>query len=352
MTAQDHVVGPDGHVDVDVLSDLVEGLLTEAEAAEAEVHVATCADCRDTRDALAEVRVLLAGQPAEPMPDDVFARIETALADAAADDARSAAGAMGAEVPTPRPESTPGLASLPPPRPRKDPDIPSNVVDLDAVRRKRLGPMLLGVAAAAAAVVFGVVVATGGLDSGSDSHNADSAPANSRAEGSEQTLGATGKPGTGAGAPPGASAPSASSLAPSSSLPVYTSGTVQQLVGNLLNRQSVSSATSTGGAVGGSPSAGDSGSETGTGKAVAPVPSCVTSAAQKVADGRQPTASERALYLEQVAYVLVYVEPNGRDADVVIVSAACAEVTPQQSLSGSASPQPSRVLLSTSVPLR
>ncbi|MYV98161.1 zf-HC2 domain-containing protein, partial [Streptomyces sp. SID3343] len=81
------------HIDVDILSDLVEGLLPTEREADLTPHLAGCAECRDTRDALAEIRELLGAQPVEPMPADVVARIDSALA----------------------------LAALPPPRPAEAP---------------------------------------------------------------------------------------------------------------------------------------------------------------------------------------------------------------------------------------
>jgi hypothetical protein len=46
---------PDGHLDVEVVSDLVEGLLTPEQAASVEEHLGDCEPCRDVRDALAEI---------------------------------------------------------------------------------------------------------------------------------------------------------------------------------------------------------------------------------------------------------------------------------------------------------
>ncbi|MGW0662462.1 anti-sigma factor family protein [Streptodolium elevatio] len=343
MTAQNRMVGPDGHVDVDVLSDLVEGLLSDPEAAEVRAHVAECAECRDTVDALAEVRELLAAQPAEPMPDDVYARIESALAEAAGASG-GAAGAAGvdAEVPAPRPSTRPDLGSLPPPRPRGVPEASARVVDLGEVRRRRLAPGLLGAAAAVAAVLLLVgVVVSGGLggsdsDSNSDSQGAASAPL--------QEQGTAGRPGgpTGAG-PPGAAAPSASSAA---ALPEYHEDNLRSQVAALLGRQ-------------GRPGLGSDSAETTTSRPAVPdapgvkgaaagVPRCVTEAAEDEAAGRSLIASERARYLDQVAYVLVYTRDSA-SVDVVVVSAACDEPA---TVSASRSPVASWVLLSRIVPTR
>jgi hypothetical protein len=70
----------DGHPDIDAIADFVEGgLLDAAATAEVAAHLAGCAECRETRDALAGVQDLLGDQPAEPMPDDVAVRIDHAL---------------------------------------------------------------------------------------------------------------------------------------------------------------------------------------------------------------------------------------------------------------------------------
>jgi hypothetical protein len=70
----------DGHLDPDVVSDLVGDVLTPQQAATLEPHLAECRECRELRDSLAEVRHLLATLPDEPMPGAVAARIEAALA--------------------------------------------------------------------------------------------------------------------------------------------------------------------------------------------------------------------------------------------------------------------------------
>lgn len=328
MTAQNRVVGPDGHVDVDVLSDLVEGLLSEAETAEAEAHVADCAECRDTRDALAEVRDLLAGQPAEPMPEDVFARIESALADAAAADRVQHGGKPGgaerrgeAEVPAPRPSAGPDLGALPPPRPHRAPEALAPVVDLHEVRRRRrLAPGLLGAAAAVAALLLFVgLIASGGLG-GSSSDNADSKGA-ANAPALSQDQASTGKPGNSAGSgPPAAAAPSASSAA---ALPEYRDATLDSQVAALVERQGAAGfgtdsaeSTKSGATTPEVPSSGRG--------AAQKVPDCVTAAAGIEAANRTPIAAEQARYLGQVVYVLVYAAPDGNSVDAVVVSASCS----------------------------
>ncbi|WP_042374311.1 anti-sigma factor family protein [Streptacidiphilus neutrinimicus] len=76
------------HPDVELLAEHAEELLTDEQSAELTAHLATCAECRETYDALVELSALLGDEPAPgPMPDDVAARIDAALAAARAGDA-------------------------------------------------------------------------------------------------------------------------------------------------------------------------------------------------------------------------------------------------------------------------
>ncbi|MGW4898167.1 hypothetical protein ACWEQL_38885, partial [Kitasatospora sp. NPDC004240] len=69
------------HPDVDELADLAEGLVEDAATADAlQRHLAGCADCRGTTDALGEVRALLGAAETPPMPQDVAARLDATLA--------------------------------------------------------------------------------------------------------------------------------------------------------------------------------------------------------------------------------------------------------------------------------
>ncbi|MFF8500551.1 hypothetical protein ACF07L_07820 [Streptomyces anulatus] len=69
------------HPEVSEISDLSEGLLSPSRAAEVRLHVADCDLCSEVRDSLEEIRDLLGTMPApEPMPEDIAARIDAALA--------------------------------------------------------------------------------------------------------------------------------------------------------------------------------------------------------------------------------------------------------------------------------
>lgn len=69
------------HPDVSEISDLTEGLLSGSRAAEVRSHTASCDLCGEVLASLEEIRSLLGDLPApEPMPDDIAARIDAALA--------------------------------------------------------------------------------------------------------------------------------------------------------------------------------------------------------------------------------------------------------------------------------
>ncbi|MFE7338738.1 hypothetical protein ACFU77_27960, partial [Streptomyces fimicarius] len=69
------------HPEVSQISDLTEGLLSPSRTVEVQQHVAGCDLCSEVRDSLEEIRGLLGTMPApEPMPDDIAARIDAALA--------------------------------------------------------------------------------------------------------------------------------------------------------------------------------------------------------------------------------------------------------------------------------
>lgn len=70
----------DEHIDIEELADFTESLAPPERAAAISQHLAGCADCRSSVDALAKVHRLLAEAPTESMPDDVFARLQVAVA--------------------------------------------------------------------------------------------------------------------------------------------------------------------------------------------------------------------------------------------------------------------------------
>lgn len=69
------------HPEVSEISDLTEGLLSASRASEVRRHLAACELCAETHDSLEAVRGLLGAMPTpEPMPEDIAARIDAALA--------------------------------------------------------------------------------------------------------------------------------------------------------------------------------------------------------------------------------------------------------------------------------
>ncbi len=79
------------HLDTDALADLDEGLLDRDHVASARAHVAGCPRCQGELAALTGVRErLAAAAEVEPMPAEVVARLDRALADVASEPASTA----------------------------------------------------------------------------------------------------------------------------------------------------------------------------------------------------------------------------------------------------------------------
>ena len=79
------------HIRADKLASYRAGDLGTRESARVRAHLGGCARCTAAADDLAAVSTLLASVPAPPMPDDITARIEAALAAEAASRAASPA---------------------------------------------------------------------------------------------------------------------------------------------------------------------------------------------------------------------------------------------------------------------
>ncbi|MFE2108973.1 zf-HC2 domain-containing protein [Kitasatospora sp. NPDC059463] len=143
------------HPGADELADLAEDLLPPDEADALRRHLSGCAECRETADALAEVRLLLAGAGPAAMPTDVAARIDAALA-AAAEDAPAPAPAPSPSVPS---LSIPAPSPRPVPAPAAPPARPAAATGPGrAARPRRRRALLLGSAAALLAVGLGGVL--------------------------------------------------------------------------------------------------------------------------------------------------------------------------------------------------
>jgi hypothetical protein len=72
------------HPDSEVLAEFRAGLVTGRRGARISAHLAACARCTGVCDQLAEISALLAAVPAAAMPDAVAQRLESVLADQAA----------------------------------------------------------------------------------------------------------------------------------------------------------------------------------------------------------------------------------------------------------------------------
>jgi hypothetical protein len=138
------------HVRAEQVADLLEGLLPDAEAATVAAHLDECAECANLHTRLTELPATLLAEPVPPMPADVAARLDAALAEAASE--RLATGHAGA------PDHTGAH--------------PSTVTSLADRRRRFLSRAGTGLAAAAA-VIVGVVVVGDVFDRNGD--GADSA---------------------------------------------------------------------------------------------------------------------------------------------------------------------------------
>ncbi|MFF7587487.1 anti-sigma factor family protein [Kitasatospora purpeofusca] len=149
-SSSDPTAGP--HPSVDELADLSEDLLAPAEAEALREHLAGCADCQETVDALTEVSALLGAAEPPAVPADVAARIDAALAAAAGPPAAAASStAATPSVPAARPAPT-GPPKAPPARPVAGTAAGTGP---GRSRRGRRRALLLGSAAALVALGLG-----------------------------------------------------------------------------------------------------------------------------------------------------------------------------------------------------
>ncbi|MFF8730047.1 hypothetical protein ACF073_26735 [Streptomyces sp. NPDC015171] len=106
-----------GHPDVEEIADLTEGLLSTDRSRDVRQHLDSCASCADVHASLEEIRGLLgSGLEAEPMPADVAARVDAALAaEAPPGDSHGDRGHVSRETPVtaPRPAGRPQGATGP-----------------------------------------------------------------------------------------------------------------------------------------------------------------------------------------------------------------------------------------------
>ncbi|MFI5724036.1 anti-sigma factor family protein [Streptomyces cyaneofuscatus] len=186
------------HPEVSEISDLTEGLLTPSRAGEIRDHLAECELCAEVRDSLEEVRELLGALPdPEPMPEDIAARIDAALAaearpgspaDGTADDSRAPAVSRDADVSRETSNADTGGPSSVTPRTGSSPARPtghpqgSTGPGRNRARRRRRA-VFLGTACGAAIIGMSVFFLQN-LSSSSDSSGASADRAVSASESS------------------------------------------------------------------------------------------------------------------------------------------------------------------------
>lgn len=160
----------DPHPDVMEISDLAEGILQPDRAAEVKTHVASCSVCGEVLVSLREIADLLGELPEPgPMPADVAARIDAALAAEARPDSGLPDVPRGTSLPAqgaPEAADVPRGTSAPAGRP------PAATGPGRGHRRRR--GLLIGAASAAAVLVLGGMVYELASHSGKNSVSADS----------------------------------------------------------------------------------------------------------------------------------------------------------------------------------
>jgi len=321
------------HIRADKLARYRAGDLGTRESARVRAHLAGCARCTATADDLAAVSTFLASVPAPPMPDDITARIEAALAAEAA--SRAAAPAVpAARAPVPAAPGRNGGT-------RRAAVRANKIWSADWLR----SPVALRVAAGAAVAV---VVLGGGFAAirlaGSSSPEATSGAGSSSASSSTSGGGSgTAAQGSREAAPEVKPAPTLTYQAGGQSRPftVLTSsanlgpGNLGREIGRLVpggaSAPEPASATP-------APTAISGGRERAVatpGFAPAQLEACVT----RVADGGQVRLVTLGRYQDQRAAVIVVSPAGGGPARIWVVgtgcSAASSDVITQMALPGS-----------------
>ncbi|SEK71942.1 hypothetical protein [Streptacidiphilus jiangxiensis] len=300
------------HPEIELLAEHAEELLPPEQSAELAAHLDSCPECAETYAALAELTSLLGDEPTPgPMPDDVAARIDAALAAERENPTGSDAGG-DAEAEEPAGGGQ-GDADRPPASRRPAGDRPADNRPRTRSRRSaRVRRVLVTLALFAAVGGIGIAVSRGGdLDSGAS---------NSSAIG-------------------GASVPLVSPNAASASAYDFTQANLSSEIQRLARDDArFKSATAQGAATpSGSPSgpgehaAPNTGAQTVTGEASAspsgPVqptaPSCVLAATKRT---DQPAVQGIGRYLGVEVFALLY--PDATDPehrwDVYLVQDSCS----------------------------
>ncbi|UWE13536.1 anti-sigma factor family protein [Actinacidiphila bryophytorum] len=280
------------HPDVMEIADLAEGILPSERAAEVRAHVESCAECSEVLASLQEIRGLLGELPEpEPMPADVAARIDAALAAEAAGDTASPDVPRETSLPAPRGGAAADVSrgtSAPVGPPSAPAGRPSAPTGPGGGRGRRRALLFVAASAATALALTGAVYELAS-HSGSSRSNADSS--------AERKVSAQG----------GDSSPS-------------VGDEVAQLLG------AANGKTGSGGVT--SPMLSPHGDTrvTGPGGTVITVPGCVLQATQRT---QQPLAAEREPYQGLDSYLVVLPDPaDPTRVDAFVVSAECTVDTP------------------------
>ncbi|NJP42996.1 anti-sigma factor family protein [Actinacidiphila epipremni] len=308
-SATDH----DAHPDVIEIADFAEDLLPAERAAQVRTHIGSCPQCAEVLASLQEIGTLLGDLPAaEPMPADVAARIDAALAaeaDHPAETGRPAGTAAGiearADIPrarVPR-ETSPHASDRPPtdvPRGTSAPaGRPATPTGPGRGSRRRRG-LLIAALSSAGILLLGGGVYELAAHSGSSASKSDSAAVRSGAK---------------------------------------DAGPVADVGADVARLLASGEGTKGGASVGKSPMLGGDGSTTVTapdGSATS-VPLCVLKATQRT---ERPLAAEREDFLGVDSYLVVLPDPAGGDqVDAFVLTAACTADSPAQVLFQNSYPQ-------------
>jgi hypothetical protein len=289
--------GQDPHPDVMEIADLAEGILPPERAAEVRGHVESCVECGEVLASLAEIRGLLSDLPEpEPMPADVAARIDAALAAETRFD--SALPHVPRETSLPM-QATGEAADVPrgTSAPAGHPSAPTG----PGRGRRHRRALLIGAASTAAVLALGGVVYELSSHSGSNAMSADSS--------AQRKAGAQGRGGGDANA-------------------------VGDEVARLLDGAGGKSGS--GGITSPMLSPRGDARVTGPGGTVITVPGCVLKATQRV---QQPLAATREPYEGVDSFLVVFPDPDATQVDAFVVTAACTADTPGRVLFQGAYPR-------------
>lgn len=292
--------GQDPHPDVMDISDLAEGILLPLErAAAVSTHLETCMQCAEVLASLREIRDLLGALPEpEPMPADIAARIDAALAAEARGDSPLPHVPRETSLPSqddtgaadvPRETSGPAAGSSAPGTGSPGPVGRSSAATGPGRGHRRRRHLLVAAASAASVLALGGAVYELASSSGSSRMSADSS-AERKASGEDRS---------------GSSA---------------VADQVAQLLGGEGGK------TASGGRT--SPMLGGKGdtrvaAPNGT---VVTVPACVLQATQRT---QRPLAAEREPFQGVDSYLVVLPDPaDTAQVDAFVVTASCTAGTP------------------------